>query len=377
MTFREMNLRVFRGEPLPHVFFQPRFEPWYCWHQQFDSLPAPLRGLSLREVYDLVGASMRTVHYYTDQPDPVEYVFADEVRIADRRDGDDIQRRYDTPHGPLFETLRWTVDRTWRTVEFPAKTAADLPALRWLLERRTIRFSPDKFRVGAEYVGDRGEPQFWVPKSPYFALAQQWMKLADFFFALADCRREIEDIMRVIDESYDQLYEQLAASGLVHIINFGETVAMAYLSTRYFEQYVLPWYAKRSGQLRRAGIFTHIHMDGYFKPLLPYLADLPFDGLEALTPTPQGDVTLEETREHMGDKILLDGIPAVLFLNHHPREELQACTEKVIQLFHPRLVLGISDELPEAGDDESFARLKWVADYARRCSSVDANRPEA
>jgi hypothetical protein len=109
-----------------------------------------------------------------------------------------------------------------------------------------------------------------------------------------------------------------------------------------------------------------------FQPRLPYLADLPFDGLEALTPTPQGDVTLEEMREHMGDKVLLDGIPAVLFLKHHPREELQACTEKVIELFHPRLVLGISDELLEAGDDESFARLQWVADYARGCGVASA-----
>ncbi len=92
---------------------------------------------------------------------------------------------------------------------------------------------------------------------------------------------------------------------------------------------------------------------------------MPFDGFEALTPAPQGDVTLEEMREHMGDKVLLDGIPAVLFLEHHPREQLQECTERVVELFHPRLVLGISDELPEAGGEECFARLKWVADYSR------------
>jgi len=365
MTLKEMNLRVFRREPLPHVFFQPRFEPWYDWHRQFGGLPQSIRELSLRQVYDLIGASMRSVHYYTGQPDPVVCRFTDEVKATERQEGDRIKRRYDTPHGPLFETQRWTVDQTWRTVEFAAKTADDLPALRWLLRRRIIAFSPDNFRVGAEFIGDRGAPSFWVPKSPYFALAQQWMKHKDFIFALADCPREIEDIMKIIDESYDQLYEQLISSKLVNIISFGENVAMAYLSPRYFEQYVLPWYAKRSGQLRSARIFTHIHIDGYFKPLLPYLADMPFDGLEALTPEPQGDVTLEEMREYMGDKILLDGIPAVLFLNHHSREEFQACTEKIVRLFHPRLVLGISDELPEAGDEEAFERLRWVADYCR------------
>jgi hypothetical protein len=26
MSFREMNLRVYQGQSLPHVFFQPRFE---------------------------------------------------------------------------------------------------------------------------------------------------------------------------------------------------------------------------------------------------------------------------------------------------------------------------------------------------------------
>lgn len=365
MTLKEMNLGVFHGNRLPHVFFQPRFEPWYAWHTQFDSLPQQLRNLSLRDVYDLIGASMRSVHYYTGQPDPIETRFTDEVKITEQREGDRIKRRYDTSHGPLFETARLTIDRTWRVVEFAAKTAKDLPALRWLLQRLVITFNPEKFKVGAEYIGDRGEPQFWVPKSPYLALAQQWMKYEDFIFALTDFTSHIEDIMRVIDDSYEQLYEQLTSSGLLNIINFGENIAMAYLSTQYFERYLIPWYVKRSGQLREAGIFTHIHIDGYFKPLLPYLSDLPFDGLEALTPLPQGDVTLEEIHEHIGDKVLLDGIPAVLFLDHYPREELQACVERLVELFHPRLVLGISDELPEGGGEESFERMKWIAEWCR------------
>ena len=34
-------------------------------------------------------------------------------------------------------------------------------------------------------------------------------------------------------------------------------------------------------------------------------------------------------------------------------------------MFHPRLILGISDELPEAGGEESYQRLKWVAEWCR------------
>jgi hypothetical protein len=365
MTLKEMNLRVFRGEPLPHVFFQPRFEPWFDWHRQFDSLPQQLKGMSLRDTYDLIGASMRTVHYYTGQPDPIEVMYTDEVQITEEQTGELLKRRFDTPHGVLFEVHKLTIDRTWRRVEFLAKKAPDLPALRWLLERRSFHFSENKFAVGAEYIGERGVPQFWVPKSPYLALAQQLMRYEDFVYALADHRQAVEEIMAVIDDSYDPLYEELTGSGLLQILNFGENIAMAYLSRRYYERYLVPWYEKRAGQLHEAGIYSHIHIDGYFRALLPYLADMPFDGLEALTPEPQGDVTLQEIKEHIGNKILLDGIPAVLFLDHYPREALQANVEEVVTLFHPRLVLGISDELPEAGGDEAFERMRRIAEWCR------------
>jgi len=366
MTRKEMNLAVFRREPLPHVFFQPRFEPWFSWTKEFGRLPGELEGKELRDAYDLIGASMRSVHYYTGRPDPVEAHFDPEVKVTEEKDGEDRRVRYDTPHGPLFERYRRTVDHTWRKVEFAGRRAEDLPALLWLIERRTSHFSAAKFRIGADYIGDRGVPQFWVPKSPYFALAQQWMKYEDFIYALVDCPREIEAIMDAIDRSYDRLYEELTSSGLLPILNFGENVAQAYFSIDYYERYCRPWYEKRAGQLRDAGIFTHIHIDGYFRVLLPYLADMPFDGLEALTPEPQGDVTLEEMRDHVGDKIILDGIPAVYFLDHHPREAIEECVEKLTDYFHPRLVLGISDELPQASGAEGFERLKWVAEWCEK-----------
>ena len=138
------------------------------------------------------------------------------------------------------------------------------------------------------------------------------------------------------------------------------------LSPRYFERYLLPFWERRVGQLRTAGIFSHVHIDGYFKHLLPYLNHLPFDGIEALTPLPQGDMTLEEIKEHIGDKILLDGIPAVLFLDTYPRELLIQTSERIIELFHPHLILGISDELPQGAGVESVERVRMIADFCKK-----------
>jgi len=50
------------------------------------------------------------------------------------------------------------------------------------------------------------------------------------------------------------------------------------------------------------------------RPLLQYAHETGLDGIEAITPRPQGDVTLEEAKEALGDDMfLLDGIPAIYF----------------------------------------------------------------
>ena len=360
-----MNLRVFQGQHVPRVFFQPRIGPWYAWHQARGDLPAAYSDMSLIEVYDSLDLSMRYFHYYTGMPWPVHRQLADDVTVQRVEHGENATVTIRTPWGDLTAKQRFSTENRWRTIEWPVKGREDLAKLRWLLERTTYTFSPEDFEKGSRFLGDRGEPQFWLPKSPYQALCQTYMKLEDFVYALADAPAEVEEVMELVDRGYSPLYEQIIEYGGVNIVNFGENIHDSLLSPTYFQKYLVPWYAKRSGQLRHAGIFTHIHIDGYFRSLLPYLAEMPFDGLEALTPQPQGDVKLEEIKANIGDKVLLDGIPAVLFLSHHPEEELHECVERIVHLFHPRLVLGISDELPQGTDERGMQRVRWVSEYCR------------
>ncbi|MHA1336339.1 MAG: hypothetical protein ACTSPW_11415 [Promethearchaeota archaeon] len=132
--------------------------------------------------------------------------------------------------------------------------------------------------------------------------------------------------------------------------------------TFYFEKYLIPYYEKRVKQLHRAGKYCHIHMDGSLRDLLPYLADLSFDGLEALTPEPQGDVSLEELRDAIGNKIYLDGLPSVLFLPQYRLDYVKKFTLNLLELFSPKLIVGISDEMPPNGD---MRKLEIVADIVK------------
>ncbi|MCX7919477.1 MAG: hypothetical protein N3A72_07690 [bacterium] len=365
MTKREINLRIFEHKPIPQVLFQPRIESWYAWHKQFNILPEKYQNIELRELFNQLDISMRYISYYTGIPEPIEVTYSAQVKIIEHFNSNLGTKIIQTPYGELTEKYRMTIDKTWRTVEFAVKSPDDLRKLRWLYENTSFHFNPEKFEEGNRYIGELGVPQFYIPKSPYQALCQQWMALETLIYALADIPEKVEQVMNVIDTAYDPMYEDIIACPAVKILNFGENLHAQLISPAYFEKYLIPFYQKRCRQLGQAGIFTHIHIDGFFKPILKYLKYLPFDGYEALTPEPQGDVSLEEIKEYIGDKILLDGIPAIYFLPHYQMEELEDCVKRIIQLFHPRLVLGISDELPEGADESALDRVKWIAKLCR------------
>jgi len=364
LSRREMNLRVFQRKPIPHLLFQPRFEPWFDLCRRHGALPAEIADLTVFEFADQLGASLRYLDYFTGLPGPMVI----DQDFATRRFNETpttFTQVVETPFGQWVSKHQMNSDDMWYTVDYPVQSPEDFDKLDWILDHMTYRFDINRFDQSAAVFGDRGVPQFWVPKSPYQALCQQWMTLDVLIYALADDPKRVERTMVRIDAAYDGLYEQICRSGKVPILNFGENIHAQLLSPDYWERYFEPFYTKRCNQLKQAGIYTHVHIDGFFKPLLPYLSRLPFDGIEALTPEPQGDVTLEEMREHVGDKILLDVVPAILFLDTYSMGRFQDYVGKVAEMFGPQLILGISDEYPEGAESSSLSKLRWMAEFAK------------
>jgi hypothetical protein len=68
-------------------------------------------------------------------------------------------------------------------------------------------------------------------------------------------------------------------------------------------------------------------------------------------------VTLEEMKEGMKGMFLRDGIPAVMMCPWTSLKTLEDHVRKLLKIFHPRLILGISDLLPANADIE---RIRFV-----------------
>jgi hypothetical protein len=133
---------------------------------------------------------------------------------------------------------------------------------------------------------------------------------------------------------------------------------------------MIPRWQRIAARLHAAGRFVHTHWDGHSRLMLPYLQETHLDGVEALTPAPMGDITLEEIKKAVGDRMVtLDLLPVIDFLPNHRTEDLLEFARRAIEMFAPRLILGISDEISEVGEIEKVEAVTELVDQV--CGLAD------
>ena len=346
-SFCDTFLAVFRGDDPRRVVWQPRLEYWYEANRRQGTLPDPLRNASLLDVYDYCHASVR---YFTM---PLHRRYKEVEVIEEWQDQRCLKVTWHTPCGELTELRRYDEFKlSWHNVKYRVEKPQDFDVLRFVLEDEEWYWDQDEYEEDLDRVGSRGCAQFFFRRSPFQALSIDYMGYAPLVYALRDHPDVIRNYVRVASEADDALYDVLCDSP-VQTVNLGENIDASLNPPPVWREYLLPYYRRRIRQLRSSGKLVHIHVDGSMRPLLPHLGDCPWDGIEAATPRPQGDVSLMEIKQVVKDRVLLDGIPAVYFLpGQYPVEQLIECSKRVVELFYPRLILGISDELPPDGDIE-------------------------
>ena len=350
LSFRDMNLAIFRGEDPGGVLWQPRLEYWYDVNKKRGALPEHLKEASLLDVYEYCDASVR---YFTN---PLRWRY-NNVRITERWENEKrLRRTWQTPVGTLTDVLHydeWGLSAY--NTKYKLKKPEDFRVLEFILQDEEWYWDQEAYEQDVQRVGERGTPQFYFRRSPIQGLFIEHTGFEKTVYMMNDHPALIQHYVEVASEADNAMYEVLCQAP-VQILNFGENIDATMDPPPIWSEHLVPYYRQRVEQLHGAGKFVHIHVDGTMRPLLPHLRDCPWDGIEAATPVPQGDVTLEEIKEALGDRVLLDGIPALHFLPCFSTEMLMECVKQVVELFYPRLVLGISDEMPPDGDIER-ARL--------------------
>lgn len=356
------------GKSNGKIIWQPRIACWY-YDKEFvgEPLPAPYTGMDLFDIYRALGCSARLYEKFNYCFVEVEHPG---VRRVERKLNEtDTQITIETPVGTQTAINRKTptCSRPIR-LKWEIASEEEMKVAIWRLENASWRWDQSRYESLVAEYGDLGAPTMFMPRVTIQDLYINRMGIENAMYALADYSSTVEAYFRALDEHHDRLIDIINACP-IDIINFGDNLHCGTLPPAYFKKYVLPSYLHRCERLHSAGKFISSHWDGDTKSLLPLAKETGLDAIEAITPEPQGDVTLEEMKAALGDEMfLLDGIPAVLFNDYYSVEELKDTTRRIIDLFAPKLVLGISDELSSMGQIERVKVVgELVEEYNSRC----------
>jgi hypothetical protein len=374
MTLRERWINTFRHQKVDRIVFSPRIHYWYArnglwsWFlpvpkpKRLGPVPPYLGDKFPWQVFDYLGASPR---YVLDN-------FVLPLWWNSIKHGEKVGRYYAFSAGDnvLVTEYRTPIGKIRKVAKggYPVKhlieTPKDMKIMRYVLRSLKFNLPRPLFHVADAALGPRGIVQTFFPRSPLMRLIVDYMGFERTILNLRRFPNEMHELIVALEEWDDTMFKVLCESP-IPVFNFGDNIDANLTPPHYFEKFLVPYYRKRVQQLHHAGKYVHIHMDGSLKDLLPFFDTLDFDAFEALTAKPQGNVTLEEVKTAVGKKILIDGIPAVLFLPQYSFQYVRDYTRKVLEMFSPRLVLGVSDEMPPDGQ---FGKIQMIAKMVQNFS---------
>jgi len=368
LDLAELHRSVIRGTSNGKIIWQPRIGCWIS-DKRFagQPLPEPYEGMSPAEMFRHLKCSCRLYNPFNQCFQKIEDPRV--TRTDEALSETDTQTTIETPVGKqTIVTRRHVTNRRLEHLKWEIASEEEMKVGVWRTENITWRFHQDKYDAFMPEWGDLGLPTMYIPRVTVQDLYLNTMGVEQAIFAIHDYPDTVEAYFAALNDCHDRLIDLVVESPF-EIVNFGDNIHASTLPPELYETYVQPAYHRRCERLQAAGKFAHAHWDGDTGPLLPYAKQSMLDGIEAITPAPQGDVTLEQIKEGLGDDVfLIDGLPAIYFDEMFPVSVLQECTHRLIELFAPKLILGISDEISSTGDIERIRVVGEIVDeYNASC----------
>ncbi|MCM8829374.1 MAG: hypothetical protein NC902_08910 [Candidatus Omnitrophica bacterium] len=361
MTRKQLNLAIFEKKA-KEVLWQPRLETWILYNRAKGTLPERFSDLTNLEIYDRLGCSIRygayagLVYYYSCYVETFERRIDDNhTEIITRTEKGTLRTVFQiVPAGLGYANNR-------RIVEFPVKTVEDLKIVTYMINHLNVAAVPELFQEAATRVGDRAEPTIFLTSAGFTESIKTHAGLLNTFYLLNDYPAEFEQFIEACNERDIRVAKE-ALKLPCRIFNLGDHVTNEFTPPPILKKYVISRWEKISQLMSENNRFVHSHWDGNSRLILPYLVESGLHGVEALTPAPMCDMTLEEIYNATDGMVVLDLIPAIFFLPSFPLKELVSFTEKVIEMFMPRLILGVSDEIPPAGEIDRIEAISELID---------------
>jgi hypothetical protein len=270
---------------------------------------------------------------------------------------------YRRPHLEIIETttmvqgqprrdVRWLTDigelhewyaGEWRQ-EYLIKEPGDYRIMQRAWLETAIEPRSDLFEQSEQAIGEGGMTVGQLDRTPFQKIQIDYAGLERFSYDVADRCPELMDLLELMNELKLQEF-RAALSTPARQIKLWENLSIETMGPLWYQDYLVPMYEKIFDILAGTGRKLQVHYDGKLRIIADQVRRLPFDGIDSVTPVPEGDMTIAEARACWPEK----------FLWLHPTLTwyslpLEALVANVIQMARDagpsRYCLMISEEVP-------------------------------
>ncbi len=354
MDLQERLLAVFSGEKPDVMPWFADLTYWYRAKSYRNELPTKYLGErgQIRLYRDLGCGSHEELY---NLPGETTYHGLKCVNSAETfRNGTAIyEEGYETPAGTIVAVRKFVPKSVSSAyIKYPVATRKDLKVLQYMYKNQEFRPDYSLQYDRLEKWKGLGVVSSLPPRTPFQRLVVVWAGVANTIRLMMREPEELEETVQVMSEADDAIYEAICESP-APMVYFGENITSDVISPPIFRKYHMPYYKRRADQLHAAKKFIFVHIDGTLRGVLPLMGETGVDCAQSVTPSPVGDIPVEELREAAGpDIILWGGLPGVYFSHLYPEKLLRQMALDVIKhhLDEHKFIMGVSDQVPPDGD---------------------------
>lgn len=272
-----------------------------------------------------------------------------------------IRRTIRTPVGEVWQKLE--PDHAYGTSnwihEHFIKEPDDYRVMEFYIRDGIYRDNYEVIHESQRRMGSDGIVMVRIAKSPIQEMLYQMMGLEQFSEDYHMRRDLFDSLHATMVNRYAELYD-LAAESSVEILQLGDNITSDVVGRERFRTYLMPEYTKLRERLAGTGKKLAVHMDGRLKSLKEDIAAAEFDIVEAMTPSPMGDVSVKEAREAWPEKALWINFTSSMHIE--PPERIERHTRQLLEDAGTKrgFAVSVTEDAPVEALEKSLAVIARV-----------------
>lgn len=261
---------------------------------------------------------------------------------------------YETPVGSVYETIRTGGGYgTGVRYEFLIKSPEDYKVVEYMVHDRIQTPNYEDYFSAIKSIGDIGAVIGNVDRSPIQQMLVMYMGPEQFAIGYYENRDLFDSLYNALAEKYRELY-RISAESPSDYFTYGDNITSDMIGLERFVKYVIPCYNEFADMLHAKGKKLGVHMDGNLQVLKHEIAKSGLDFLEAFTPSPMFDMTLEDALTTWKEKVIWINFTSNIHISSS--ETIREHTLDLLRQSYPgnRFLIGITENVPDEHRRRSF-----------------------